>query len=764
MTVDQSRVDTGVLALLGRWLLVQVSDLQVGVCAEKELGVLTLLLGELGVTLHRDTDLELAASHPLELALKLVRVATEHLDDFGVLDAVEKLDGAAVVHETRDGAVKGLRTERSPDTCAESVLGSSRLETNAVEGQVIDLALRGVLLALLIVAVELGGLIGENLRVLNKAVPLVRVELLQVLQHGHTRVRLVLANDLAERKQNLLTVVGNEDGERRHVVNRKRLGNRSRQGLCEERDAALGLRVHREELGLKRVIFLGHEEGRRAESTLALLLGGNLVVEQLLHVVDGEQVLTVHGDDDGVPDLGNKDLGLVLDLHVSRGQDLGIDTLGQTRKDVPPGRPDRNTEVERAGHGEHTVPNDVPKVCVQEEQNQISEVHQNQEHGRLVLAENVCLGTEDVVTEAVLDVHAGQDTDRITERESQEEVGLSQLGSEDQDPETVGHPHVVAAQVRPAGGERLGCNVLAASALEVASEESTNGHDREPDDSGEGDEELHNTEHQTRLLGTSLNRFAARTKDVDGRCDVEDEHTEKEEETLGQVLCASPSSGNVHPLAKGGEDHDQTRDGAAKGNCRPVKSRRRLVVKLLLVVSGEQDGRVERGVEPVDGQMDDPNTAEVGKHVEPGAGLLVCLEERLLPDDILQSLVTLRGRQIDQLALIFEGDALDTLGVPEELVHVIVTDNLVVVTLLSDVLALEDLVTLISAVLVQRCDGVVEESELLDRLDAVLASRRVEEVVRALVDEAENLRHVTDLVGLTPAEEVESNLADSVVL
>jgi hypothetical protein len=162
--------------------------------------------------------------------------------------------------------------------------------------------------------------------------------------------------------------------------------------------------------------------------------------------------------------------------------------------------------------------------------------------------------------------------------------------------------------------------------------------------------------------------------------------------------------------------------------------------------------------------VNDPDTAEVGKHVEPRTCLLVGLEERLLPHDILEPLVTFSGRQIDQLALIFEGDALDTFGVPEKLVHVVVSDNLVVVTLLADVLALVDLVTLISAVVVQRCDGVVEESELFYRLDAVLASGRVEEVVGALVDEAHDFGHVTDLVGLTPAEEVESNLTHTVVL
>lgn len=72
VTVDESRENPRVLALGGRRLLVKVGDLEVRVGAEKELSVLTLLLGELGVTLHRNADLELAASHALELTLKLV--------------------------------------------------------------------------------------------------------------------------------------------------------------------------------------------------------------------------------------------------------------------------------------------------------------------------------------------------------------------------------------------------------------------------------------------------------------------------------------------------------------------------------------------------------------------------------------------------------------------------------------------------------------------------------------------------------------------
>jgi hypothetical protein len=272
VTVDEGRVDSRVLAFSNRRLLVKVGNLEVRVGAEKELGVLTLLLGELGVTLHGNTDLELATSHAFELTLKLVRVATEHLNDLGVLNTVEEFDGAAVIHETRDGTVKSLGAEGGPDTGAESVLRSGRLETNAVEGQVINLALGSVLLALVVVAVELRSLVGQNLGVLDEAVPLVRVKLLEVLQHGDTGVRLVFADDLTERQKDLLAVVRNQDSESGHVVNGQRLRDRCGKRLSEEGDTALGLGVHGEELSLKGVIFLRHEESRGTKSALAFLL------------------------------------------------------------------------------------------------------------------------------------------------------------------------------------------------------------------------------------------------------------------------------------------------------------------------------------------------------------------------------------------------------------------------------------------------------------------------------------------------------------
>jgi len=134
MTVDESRVQTGLIALVQGGLLVEVGDLEVGVRTEEELGVLAFILVKLGVALHGHTDAELAAGHAFQLTLQLLGVATKHLDNLGVLNAVKQLDGTAVVHKTGDRSVEGLRTKRSPNSGAQSVFGGGRLETDAVEG------------------------------------------------------------------------------------------------------------------------------------------------------------------------------------------------------------------------------------------------------------------------------------------------------------------------------------------------------------------------------------------------------------------------------------------------------------------------------------------------------------------------------------------------------------------------------------------------------------------------------------------------------
>lgn len=62
-------------------------------------------------------------------------------------------------------------------------------------------------------------------------------------------------------------------------------------------------------------------------------------------------MLAIHGDDDGVPDLGNEDFGLVLDLHVGCSQQFSVNALGETRVNVFPRCPNGETQGERAGDG-----------------------------------------------------------------------------------------------------------------------------------------------------------------------------------------------------------------------------------------------------------------------------------------------------------------------------------------------------------------------------------------------------------------------------
>jgi len=142
------------------------------------------------------------------------------------------------------------------------------------------------------------------------------------------------------------------------------------------------------------------------------LLRWDLVVQQLLNVVDRKKMLSVHRNDNGVPNLGDQNLWLVLDFHVGCSQYLGVDTLGKSREDVSPRTPDRDTEVEGSCHRADSVQNDIPHVSVQEEQSKISDEHDTEKDLGLQLAENVA---NDGITDTMSDLHGGKVSDRITE-------------------------------------------------------------------------------------------------------------------------------------------------------------------------------------------------------------------------------------------------------------------------------------------------------------------------------------------------------------
>ena len=72
-----------------------------------------------------------------------------------------------------------------------------------------------------------------------------------------------------------------------------------------------------EKFTLELTVALQDEECQCTKSPMSTLsICSNLMVQQVLHVVDGQQVFTIHQNNDCVPNLRDKDLGLVVDLHI----------------------------------------------------------------------------------------------------------------------------------------------------------------------------------------------------------------------------------------------------------------------------------------------------------------------------------------------------------------------------------------------------------------------------------------------------------------
>jgi hypothetical protein len=151
-------------------------------------------------------------------------------------------------------------------------------------------------------------------------------------------------------------------------------------------------------------------------------------------------MLSVHGNDDGIPDLRDQNLWLVLDFHITSREDFGVDTLWKASKDVPPRRPNGDTEVERTRYRKYRIPNNVPQVRIEEEEDEIRAEHQAEQNPWLVLTQII---RQDLVA-AVGDFHDTEDSNGVLERTGKENVGFRKLGAKDEDPKTNGHEHVIA--------------------------------------------------------------------------------------------------------------------------------------------------------------------------------------------------------------------------------------------------------------------------------------------------------------------------------
>jgi len=102
--------------------------------------------------------------------------------------------------------------------------------------------------------------------------------------------------------------MGNQDRECGHGIYRYRLRYFGCQALSKERNPALGFTTRWEKFSLVLLISLSHKERRSSETTSSAGASVYLMVEEFLDVVDGEEMFTIHGDDDCVPNLEDENL------------------------------------------------------------------------------------------------------------------------------------------------------------------------------------------------------------------------------------------------------------------------------------------------------------------------------------------------------------------------------------------------------------------------------------------------------------------------
>ena len=108
VAINERGKEPRISSLLLGWFLLEVCNLEFGVCAEQEFGVLMFLLVELRISLHGNDELELAPGHRLQLAFELFGVPSKGLNDLGVFNAIEKFYGFPVIHHTRNSAIESL--------------------------------------------------------------------------------------------------------------------------------------------------------------------------------------------------------------------------------------------------------------------------------------------------------------------------------------------------------------------------------------------------------------------------------------------------------------------------------------------------------------------------------------------------------------------------------------------------------------------------------------------------------------------------------
>ena len=160
--------------------------------------------------------------------------------------------------------------------------------------------------------------------------------------------------------------------------------------------------------------------------------------------------------------------------------------------------------------------------------------------------------------------------------------------------------------------------------------------------------------------------------------------------------------------------------------------------------------------------MDDPNSVEVDKQMPEQPFLVICLEECAIPVDTVETHKTPCWWNIDKTSLkkgdqhtdpchkrltclVCEHNASDALWIPEQLVHIIVTNDAIMITFSPHKLSINGLIALITNEAVKGLNNCTKVEAFWDGIDAILALRRAIIVIRAFEDKAEARGNELDL-------------------
>lgn len=69
--------------------------------------------------------------------------------------------------------------------------------------------------------------------------------------------------------------------------------------------------------------------------------------------------------------------------------------------------------------------------------------------------------------------------------------------------------------------------------------------------------------------------------------------------------------------------------------------------------------------------------------MEEGSLLKVCLEENLVPVDSVKLHESLSRWNIDKSGVVIQSDSTDSFRIPEQLIHIVIPDNLIMISLSS---------------------------------------------------------------------------------